>query len=63
MREDAQLTFDKTNTEGLTLVERKLRIQWAETKVKQNRSDTNDKKSHRRRYDHNRESIGSVKIP
>ncbi|KAK2467569.1 hypothetical protein APHAL10511_000424 [Amanita phalloides] len=38
MREDAQLTFDKTNTEGLTLVGRKLRIQWAETKVKQNRT-------------------------
>ncbi|KAK2463792.1 hypothetical protein APHAL10511_004190 [Amanita phalloides] len=44
MREDAQLAFDKINTEGLTLVGRKLRIQWAETKVKKDRSDTNDQK-------------------
>lgn len=33
IREDAQTAFDKITKEGLALVGRKLRVQWAEKKV------------------------------
>ena len=33
IREDAQMAYDKIVKEGLTLVDRQLRVQWAEQKV------------------------------
>lgn len=33
IKEDAQSTFDKITKEGITLVGRNLRVQWAENKV------------------------------
>ena len=35
IREDAQAAFDQIAKEGLTLVGRKLRVQWAEQKVQE----------------------------
>ncbi len=34
IKEDAQAAFDTINREGLTLVGRSLRVQWAEQKVR-----------------------------
>ena len=40
IKEDAQSAFDAISNEGILLVNRKLRVQWADSKVRINKCNT-----------------------